>query len=192
MEQLWRKHGFRPVPLAGTDIVMGLKTGMFKTLPATPIAALSLQWFRSAPNMIDLGLAPLVGATLLDERAWEKLALEDQVQVLAAGRAAGELFRDEIQRQDADAIREMQRRGLRILKIKGTPREKAWTDAALAFADDMREAFVPAEVFDRAIEIREAFRRSYSLSSNSFAYSPYPSASRSATRMNRSAAEFMQ
>ena len=160
MEQLWRKHGFRPVPLAGTDIVMGLQTGLFKTLPSTPIAALSLQWFRSAPNMIDLGLAPLVGATLLDERAWEKLSPEDQVKVLAAGRAVGELFRAEIPRLDADAIREMQQRGLRVLKVTGTPREKAWTDAALAFAEDMREAFVPAEVFDQAVEIRDAYRRS--------------------------------
>ena len=74
MEALWRKHGFRPVPLTGTDIMMGLQTGMFKTLPATPVAALSLQWFRSAPNMLDLGLAALLGATLVDRRAFGRRA----------------------------------------------------------------------------------------------------------------------
>lgn len=158
MEQLWRKHGFRPVPLSGTDIVMGLQTGMFRTLPSTPIAALSLQWFRSAPHMIDLGLAPLVGATLLDERAWKKLSSEDQARVLEAGRAVGELFRDEIPQQDENAIREMRERGLQVLEVAGTSREAAWTKAALAFADDMREAFVPADVFDQAVKIRDAYR----------------------------------
>ncbi len=158
MEQLWRKHGFRPVPLAGTDILMGLETGMFKTLPATPIAALSLQWFRSAGHMIDLGLAPFVGATLVDERAWAKLTASDQASVLAAGRAVGKQFRAEIPAQDREAVEEMRQRGLEVITITGTPGEREWLDAAEAFASDMREAFVPAEVFDRAVEIRDAYR----------------------------------
>lgn len=160
MEALWRKHGFRPVPLAGTDIPMGLQTGMFKTLPATPIAALSLQWFRSAPHMIDLGLAPLIGATLVDERTWNKLDEEDRRTVLAAGREVGELFRSEIAQQDAEAIRQMQERGLSVRAIAGTDREATWKEAALAFADDMRTAFVPEDVYDRALEIRDAYRAS--------------------------------
>jgi len=158
MEQLWRGHGFRPVPLAGTDILMGLKTGMFSALPSTPVAALSLQWFRSAPHMIDLGLAPFVGATLLDEGTWKKLDVEDRARVLAAGRTAGELFREEIERQDAAAIEEMQARGLQLVRVAGTPAEADWKAAALAFAEDMREAFVPADVFDRALAIRNAYR----------------------------------
>ena len=158
LEQLWRGHGFKPVPLAGTDILMGLKTGMFSALPSTPVAALSLQWFRSAPHMIDLGLAPFVGATLLDERTWKKLDVEDRASVLAAGRTAGELFREEIEQQDASAIEEMQARGLQVVRVAGTPAETDWKAAALAFAEDMREAFVPADVFDRALEIRNAYR----------------------------------
>ncbi|MCP4203343.1 MAG: hypothetical protein GY769_15580 [bacterium] len=160
METLWRRHGFRPVPLAGTDIPMGLRTGMFKTLPATPIAALSLQWFRSAPNMIDLGLAPLIGATLVDERAWARIEEGDRRTVQAAGREVGELFRSEIPGQDAQAIAEMEGRGLTVRTIVGTPGEAAWKKAALAFADDMRTTFVPMDIYDQALEIRDAYRAS--------------------------------
>lgn len=158
MEQLWRDNGFRPVPLAGTDIMIGLETGMFSALPSTPIAALSLQWFRSAPHMIDLGVAPFVGATLVDARAWKKLEPADRKSLLPAARAAGRLFEEEIERQDAKAVREMRARGLQILEVAGTPEEEAWKSAAEAFAEEMREAFVPAEFFDRAREIRDAFR----------------------------------
>ncbi|MFQ5527695.1 MAG: TRAP transporter substrate-binding protein DctP [Thermoanaerobaculia bacterium] len=167
MESLWRKHGFRPVPLAGTDILMGLETGMFKTLPTTPIAALSLQWFRSAPHMIDLGLAPLVGATLLDERTWKTLSEGDRERILEVGRSVGELFRTEIPDQDRDAIAEMRNRGLTVHEIAGTRDAEPWTRAALAFADDMRDAFVPAEVFDRAVTVRNAYRQRSQASASS-------------------------
>ena len=69
----WKKSGFRPVPLATTDVLTGLQTGLIDGLPSTPLAALSLQWFRQAPNMLDLGLAPLVGATVVSRKTWERL-----------------------------------------------------------------------------------------------------------------------
>ena len=44
--QLWRRNGYQPVALAATDVTMGFQTGMIDVVPTTPIAALSLQWFR--------------------------------------------------------------------------------------------------------------------------------------------------
>ncbi len=63
--QWWKNNGYRPVPLATTDILTGLQTGMIEALPSPPLAALLLQWYRHAPHMLDLGLAPLVGATIV-------------------------------------------------------------------------------------------------------------------------------
>ena len=63
--QYWKNNGFRPVPLAVTDIMTGLQTGLIDGLATTPLAALMLQWYRHAPYMIDIDLAPLIGATLV-------------------------------------------------------------------------------------------------------------------------------
>jgi len=158
MTALWRDRGFRPVPLAATDILTGLKTGMFDALPSTPIAALSLQWFRSAPNMLDLGITPLLGATIITEKAWQRIDPADQRALTAAADRAGEAFASEIPKQDAKAIQEMQARGLSVIPVVGTAAEAAWRTEAEHFALRMREAFVPPEVYDRALAIRDEFR----------------------------------
>lgn len=158
MTGLWREHGFRPVPLAATDILTGLETGLFEALPSTPIAALSLQWFRSAPHMIDLPLAPLIGATLIDERAWQRLPEAQRAGLLASATRPGRRFVTEIPTAERQAVAEMKRRGLTVQSTVGTDRELAWRAATEDFASQMRQAFVPTEFYDRAVAARDAYR----------------------------------
>ncbi len=61
--ELWKANGFRPVPLAATDIQMGLKTRLIDAIPTTPLYALWNQCFTLAKYMNDVKWAPLVGAT---------------------------------------------------------------------------------------------------------------------------------
>lgn len=160
MTGLWRKHGFRPVALAATDILSGLETGLFQALPSTPIAALSLQWFRSAPFMIDLPLAPLIGATVIDERAWQRLPQSQRAELTAAGASPGTRFVAEIPAAERQAVEEMRRRGLTVSRVVGSDREEAWRAATEAFALEMRQAFVPTDFYDRAVAVRDAYRLS--------------------------------
>ncbi|MCZ6727285.1 MAG: TRAP transporter substrate-binding protein DctP [Acidobacteria bacterium] len=160
MTALWRRHGFRPVPLAATDIMTGLQTGLFQALPSTPIAALSLQWFRSAPHMLDLPLAPLVGASLIDERAWKRLPEEHRQALLAAAADTGALFAEQIPAEEQRAVAEMERRGLGIGRVVGSDEEVRWRASTLEFAESIRETFVPADFYDRAVAVRDAYRRS--------------------------------
>lgn len=160
MTGLWRKHGFRPVPLAATDILTGLETGLFQALPTAPIAALSLQWYRSAPHMTDLPLAPLLGATIIDESAWQRLPKDHHAALLAAAADTGTLFAQEIPSEERKAIAEMERRGLETISVVGTEAEAEWRSAMAAFAESMREAFVPEEIYDAAFAARAAYRGS--------------------------------
>lgn len=160
MTGLWRKHGFRPIPLAATDVLAGLETGLFQTLPTAPIAALSLQWYRSAPYMTDLPLAPLLGATIIDERAWQRLPEDHHAALLAAAADTGSLFAEAIPAEERKAIVEMERRGLETIRVVGTDAETEWRSLMGAFAESMREAFVPEEIYDAAFAARAAYRES--------------------------------
>jgi len=159
MVSWWKDRGFHPVPLAVTDMVQGLQTGMIEALPATPLSALYLQWYRSAPHMLDLGFAPLVGATVITERAWRKIAPEDQQALLTAGRRTEERFRTELPAQDQHAMEEMEKRGLSVTRVVGTPAEQGWRDSAEMFATTMRDDFVPPDIFDLAVRARQSFRK---------------------------------
>jgi TRAP-type C4-dicarboxylate transport system substrate-binding protein len=154
----WKDNGFRPVPLAATDIMPALQTGMVEALPSTPLAALSLQWYRSTPNMLDLGLAPLVGATVITERTWRKISDADQQAIRDASQRAAERFSTEIPEQDAKAILEMEKRGLTVTEVADPQVEARWRSEAERFATNYRDAFIPSEIYAQAYQARQDFR----------------------------------
>ncbi len=157
MVEWWKNRGFQPVPLAMTDIMTGLQTGMIDALPTTPLAALSLQWFRQTPYMHALGLAPVVGATIVSSRVWDRLPEGQRAALLEASRAAGKRLEAEVPDQDARAIEEMKSRGL---TVTGAGEEEKWREEGRTFAESMRGKMVPQEIFDLVLAARTEFRES--------------------------------
>ncbi|MDH3744404.1 MAG: TRAP transporter substrate-binding protein DctP, partial [Acidobacteriota bacterium] len=152
----WRSLGYQPVPLAATDILTGLKTGMVDTIRTTPLAALSLQWFRETPHMHDLGLGPLTGATIVSAKTWSKIDESDQVKLLEAAREMELELQAEIPGEDKKAVDLMNERGL---EVTVTENPEGWRRLAEDFVQKMRGDSVPENIFDRAIAIRDAYRR---------------------------------
>jgi TRAP-type C4-dicarboxylate transport system substrate-binding protein len=156
MVSWWTTNGFKPVSLSPTDIMTALQTGMIDVLPTTPLAGLSLQWFRQTPYMHELGLTPLTGATIVAKRAWDRIEPVDREKLLAAAQAVEQRLVEEIPRQDKQAVEEMKARGLEVTTSSDLP---AWEKAALDFGASMRGGLVPEEIFDRALELRDQYRR---------------------------------
>jgi TRAP-type C4-dicarboxylate transport system substrate-binding protein len=157
MVQLWKENGFQPVALAATDILTGLQTGMIEAYPTTPLAALSLQWYRATPYMIDGGLAPLVGGLVITKTAWAKIPESDRAGILAACAKAEDRLEHEIPGQDSMAVVEMQKRGLTVTRVKPEARAE-WDATAKLFSDQMRGKLVPAAILDQALKARDAYR----------------------------------
>jgi TRAP-type C4-dicarboxylate transport system substrate-binding protein len=157
MIQMWRETGFQPVPLAATDILTGLQTGMIEAYPTTPLAALSLQWYHNTPFMVESGLAPLVGAMVITKQAWLKISEPDRAAILAACASAQDRLQREIPAQDSVAVVEMVKRGLTVTHVKPEARAE-WEATAQAFAAKMRGSLVPAEILDMALKARDSYR----------------------------------
>ena len=154
--QWWKRNGFQPVPLAATDIMTGLQTGMIEMVPTTPLAALNFQWFRQTPYMHDKGLAPLVGATVVTNRSWGKISEDDRSALLTAAREAERRLETEVPRQDRIAVTEMEKRGL---EVTSSVDDREWRTTAEELALTLRGELVPKEIFDLAVKERDAFRR---------------------------------
>ncbi len=151
-------RGFRSVILPVTEVATGLQTGLVESLPVTPLAALSFQWFRSAPYMFDYRFAPLVGATVLTEKAWARVAEEDRAKLLEAGGRAGEtLFRD-VPGQEEGALAEMQKRGLTLTRSTSDDDLKKWEELAAYLEECYRKDSVPEEVFAEVARVLREFR----------------------------------
>jgi TRAP-type C4-dicarboxylate transport system substrate-binding protein len=157
MVQLWKANGFQPVALAATDILTGLQTGMIDALPTTPLAALSLQWFRTTPYMVEMGLAPLVGGLVVTKQAWNKISEADRAKIQAACRKAEHRLQVEVPRQDTTAVLEMQKRGLKLTHV---PPELVgtWRSTAESFAASLKQRGGGGELIELARRERDAFR----------------------------------
>ena len=117
--ELWKANGFRAVPLAATDILTGLQTGLIEAVPTTPLYALLNQSFGIARNMIDVKWAPLIGATVISRRAWDALPAAQRGEMLNAAREAGEGLRGGIRKMGDEAVATMQKR-----RLAGDPRRR--------------------------------------------------------------------
>ncbi len=141
----WRKNGYQPVALPATEVTLGFQTGLIDVVPTTPTAALSLQWYRSAPYMTALGLAPLVGAVVVRRDAWEKVGGADRERLRAAGLELERKLATEVPKQDVEALGQMKERGLSVIELAPEQRA-AWTRAAASFAEEARTGSVPPKI----------------------------------------------
>jgi TRAP-type C4-dicarboxylate transport system substrate-binding protein len=155
--QSWRVRGYQPVPLAATDVTMGFQTGMIDVVPTTPIAALSLQWFRQTPYMQGLGMAPLVGGVVVRLDAWRKIPAPARDGFAAAIAAAERTFAVEVPKQDAGAVEQMKARGLSVIELDDAQRAE-WRREADEFARAARQGAVPPEILERARAALAALR----------------------------------
>jgi TRAP-type C4-dicarboxylate transport system substrate-binding protein len=159
MTRLWRQNGYNPVALSTTDIMVGLQSGMIDGLPAPPLGALAFQWYRHTPYMLAPGFAPLIGATVIDKRAWEKLSEGDRASVLESARRAGDRLAVEIPEKDEESLAEMIMRGLHVINVDVEGEADPWRAAAESFAESFRARMVPEDVLDLALQYRAEYRR---------------------------------
>ena len=161
MYQWYVGNGFRPVQLLPGDIPAQLKlgTGLIDTAPNPPYLALSLQIFRDAKFMLDLHIAPLTAGLIISNTTWKKISPEDQAKITAAAVVLENRIRAEAGPQDAKSVQEMQARGLEVIKLDAKGAEE-FRSAARQLITTMRGGMVPADIYDMALQERDAFRKS--------------------------------
>ena len=156
MVQWFKANGFQPRAMAMTDIMTGLSTGMIDGMPSTPLAAMLFQWNRQTPYMLDIGLAPIVGATVITQKAWKAIPDADQAEAArAAADGVEKRLRVEVPKLDENAVAMMTKNGLTVTKATGPE----WKTQLDNLAKTMRGEMVPPDIFDLAIKARDEFRK---------------------------------
>jgi len=151
-EELWKQAGFHPVPLAPTDILTSLQAGLIEGCPVPPTAALAYQWFGISKYMLDIKIAPIVGATVVSRAVWERIDPSLRPVLLRESELVGTRMRDRIRSLDGEAITAMRNRGLQI--VTSTPDlEQQWRDASTAIYPKIRGGLIPAADFDEVLSL---------------------------------------
>jgi TRAP-type C4-dicarboxylate transport system substrate-binding protein len=159
--QWYVSNGFHPVPLLPADVPTQLKlgTGLIDTAPYPPYLAMTLRVFDDAKYMLDLKIAPLTGALLVSQSAWNRVSAEDRAKLTGDAAALESRVRSEAPAQDAESVKVMSRRGLQVTTLDPKAQGE-FRAAADQLVKTMRGSMVPADIYDMALQERDAFRKS--------------------------------
>ncbi len=154
---IWKSAGYSPVPLAATDILPNLQTGLINSFDTTPVSALSFQWFALAPHMTNFKWAPLLGANIITVKAWNKLTPAQQAAMKKASAEAGVRFKTEIRSGEKKAIEVMKTKGLVVHDI--TPEQyQQWQTVFEGVYPQISGTVIPKDMMDMAIKYRDEYR----------------------------------
>ncbi|MEY8876614.1 MAG: TRAP transporter substrate-binding protein DctP [Leptothrix sp. (in: b-proteobacteria)] len=156
-QDIMKSLGYTPVPLETSDILPAIQTGMINVVPATPYFALASQIYNSAPHMLEINWAPIVGALVITRKAWDDMSPAAQETMRTAGDKAGQQLRQKARQEVDEAVAAMQKRGLQV--HRPTPPQMAeWNVLAETLYPRIRGTMVPAETFDEVFRLLKTYR----------------------------------
>jgi TRAP-type C4-dicarboxylate transport system substrate-binding protein len=132
---------------------------MIDAVPSPPYGALALQFYSATPYMLDLRVAPLVGATVVSKTAWNRLSAADRTVVTDAALAMQRRVLADVPRVDADAVAAMQKAKLTVTTLDAATTTE-FQRAAAQLTPSLRGTIVPADMYDMAIKARDSYRQS--------------------------------
>jgi len=158
-QAIMKSLGYTPVPLETSDVLPAIQTGMINVVPSTPYFALATQIYSTAPNMLEINWAPIVGAFVITKKAWDDMGPEAQKAVMAKSDKAGAVIRAKARQEVDDAVDAMKKRGLTVNR-PNPEQMREWNDLAEKLYPRIRGTMVPAETFDEVFAHLKAFRAS--------------------------------
>ncbi len=112
---LFKELGINPIPLGIPDVLISLQTGMIDTVYASPVAAISMQWFTRVSYLTDIPLAYSVGALVMQKSAFEKIppALRGTVEEIFRRHIA--LLKENIRKENQKAVGVITKQGIKLV-----------------------------------------------------------------------------
>ncbi len=150
------KNFYTPVVLEPDQILLGLRNGMIDALPVPPLLANFSQVATYAPYMLDLHWAPVTGALVITERAWNQLDPKAQAWLRESSEKAGADFRSASRAEDDQTIQAMKdKQGLQVTTLSPEA-EREWRAEVARYYPRVRGTIIPEQMFDAAVETLKA------------------------------------
>ena len=156
-QDIMKSLGYTPVPLETSDILPAIQTGMINVVPSTPYFALASQIYMTAPNMLEINWAPIVGALVVTSKAWGEMSPAVQAALRSASDKAGMQMRSKARQEVNEAVDAMAKRGLKINRPTAEQMHE-WDQLAQKLYPRIRGVMVPADTFDEVFAHLKAFR----------------------------------
>jgi TRAP-type transport system periplasmic protein len=154
---LWKASGFSPVALETSGIAQGLLSGTISAVPTVPIFALAAQLDTQAKHMLEINWGPLVGATVVTKKSWDRVPAAAREAMLKTADEIGRQVKAAGRAENDAAVAAMVKRGLVVHSV--TPEVEAeWVAVIDKVQDRIRGRIVPADMFDESQQLLKEHR----------------------------------
>lgn len=151
---LWEKSGFQVVPLAMTDMLSGLQTGMVNAMPFNPMYVLAQQSFGITKYMLDMKWGMLSAAVILDLKTWNRIDPDHQEKMIEIANRISTDFQRKNRLESDEAIAVMKEYGLTVITPTKAEFEE-WKSLVEEMYPLIRGQIVEENIFDRVMEFKD-------------------------------------
>ena len=152
--EIYKKAGFNPVPLASTDILSGLQTGLIDAISTMPLYALAQQSFGIANHMLDLKWGALMAGIIINQKTWNRIPKKYHNDLISAAQAIREKHLETNRTAEQQALEAMKQYGLTI----HTPSDDEvfqWKSEVKRMEPHLRGNVISSEIYDRVMKLTE-------------------------------------
>ena len=135
-EHVFSTFELNGVPLALTDVLTSLETGMIDSVYNSPYGLVGLQWHRDLRFMSRMTVGHGTGALLVSKSEWQKIppAIRDRIAQVTRRRL--DTLLDEVRTKNEETIKELEGNGMQVVPI---PQDEfpRYVELGNKVADDM-------------------------------------------------------
>jgi len=160
MRELYKELNVHGTPLGVPEVEPALTSGRLNAAYTSPYAAVALQWFTKVKYRTSASLAFSIGATVVSDKAVNKLSSADQKTVMSISRSSAKKLRRVIRKANKNALRTMEKRGV---KQVDTPPDliRDLDDASKKVWKDLVGKVYSQKELDLVLKYRDEYRKKH-------------------------------
>ena len=157
MNAIFRTMGFQLVEADFVNIGTRLASNMVNSLYLIPAAVAPMQLHRSLNHMLDLPIAPIMGAIVMNRVTWNRLSSAHQQDLIRITRQMAVEFDASMSRTEATAISAMGRDGLSVNKANQA-QEELWRSELQRIMPTLVGTIFDRDLYNRINDILDRTR----------------------------------
>jgi TRAP-type C4-dicarboxylate transport system substrate-binding protein len=153
----FKAMGFNLVESEITDIGPKIASNMVNAFYQTPASVAPLGVYKQLNNMMDISIAPFLGAIVINRVTWNRISAADQNEIMRVTQGITADFEKVMPRMVTDAIAMMQRNGLKVNTVSPAQQQLWYDEVQKAMPSLIGNTFDP-ELYNKINDILRSSR----------------------------------
>ena len=151
--QLYKKLNYQQVPMAMTDVLSGMQTGLITCIGLNPMYVLSQQVFGIANNMLNMKWGNLTGGIVVDLKTWNRIDKKNQLLMIKIANELGKNFQKKNRHEMDKPIQIMKEYGLKV-NDPSQEQLQTWKDLVIEMLPYFKGTLLDDGVYQRFLQIK--------------------------------------